>query len=390
VSAEGDGFTVSNQAGALSKDTWVLTSEPEKLTGFWLQSGPAVDAVTPEGSMSSRAAENLFWLGRYAERTEGITRLVRVVYDRRNDFGRGANPSGTACLHALLVALTRISTTYPGFVGDEAAALLDNPAPELTSLVLDTARPGSLAHGVRAMLDAAYAVRDQLSSDTWLVVAELERSLLGPVRPRTVGRGTLGRVLTSLLALSGVAAESMVRDPGWRFMDAGRRIERALQLTALLRATISIERDHATDSLLLESVLTAAESIITYRRRYRSQAQVETLLDLLLLDPDNPRSLAHQLGLLGADIDALPTSTPTSAQLSDAGRRVLEVSTSLRLVDTSRLAAVHSDGGGARPDLVAFLDRTSASLTAAAAAVAATHFRPRIPPQALLVPAAGV
>jgi uncharacterized alpha-E superfamily protein len=386
VASGPEGLVVSNQAGAVSKDTWVLASEPETLTGFWLQSGPAVDAVAPEGSMSSRAAENLFWLGRYAERAEGVTRLVRVTYDRRNDFGRGSNnPAGTECLDALLVALTRVSTTYPGFVGDGAAARVEDPATELTSLVLDSGRSGTLSHSVRAMLDAAYAVRDQLSNDTWLVVAELERSLLGPVGPRTVGRSTLGRVLTSLLALSGLAAESMVRDPGWRFMDAGRRIERSLQLSALLRATITVERDVATDSLLLESVLTAAESIITYRRRYRSHAQVETLLDLLLLDADNPRSLANQVGLLAADLAALPSPT---ARLSDASRHVLEASTALQLAETDRLAAV--DDTGTRSELVGLLDRFSASLAAAADALAATHFAPRLPQHELLVPAAGV
>ncbi len=92
-------------------------------------------------------------------------------------------------------------------------------------------------------------------------------------------------------------------------MDAGRRFERAIQLLRLLQATLTETRGTASDSLLFESVLTAAESIITYRRRYRSQAQLETVLDLLLLDADNPRSVAFQLDRLNDNLATLPNAT---------------------------------------------------------------------------------
>src|SRR6201999_3066564 len=123
-------------------------------------------------------------------------------------------------------------------------------------------------------------------------------------RPMRSGgaQAVIGRVMSSLLALAGLAAESMVRDPGWRFMDAGRRLERGAQLVALLRATVVADRDTATNSLLWESVLTSAESIITYRRRYQSRAQLETVLDLMLIDPGNPRSLGFQLDRLSEDL----------------------------------------------------------------------------------------
>ncbi len=87
---------------SISKDIWVLASEPERMTGFWLQTGPAVKPGDPGSSIPSRVAENLFWLGRYAERAEGVARLLRVVYDRRNDFPGNANPAGTSCLSVLL------------------------------------------------------------------------------------------------------------------------------------------------------------------------------------------------------------------------------------------------------------------------------------------------
>ncbi len=338
VAADGGDQPISNQAGAISKDTWVLASEPEKLTGFWLQPGPAVVAVEPEGSMSSRAAENLFWLGRYAERAEAMARLLREVHERRNDFGHTGNPAGTACLEVLFTTLTHVSATYPGFL----AATPVVPSTELASLVADASRAGTLAFCLRRMLDAAYAVRDQLSPDTWLVVGGLERELVGLEHGSNTSRTTLGRTMQSLLALAGLGAESMVRDPGWLFMDLGRRIERGLQLAALLRAA-EIERGTATDSLVLESVLKAAESIITYRRRCRSHAQLETLLDLLLLDGGNPRSMRYQVDRVEEHVAALP-GADNRGRPNAAQRGALRASAAVRLADTGRLARADDDG----------------------------------------------
>ena len=176
--------------------------------------------------------------------------------------------------------------------------------------------------------------------------------------------------MQSLLALGGLGDESMVRDVGWRFMDAGRRIERAVQLLTLLRATVTRASGTATDSLVLESVLTAAESIITYRRRYRSQAQLETVLDLLLLDTGNPRSVVFQLDRLIADFEAVPAAG--DLRLREEQRLLLEASTALRLVDTTALAAVDDDGG--RPALDAFLVAQLDLLLRAADAVDRLHF----------------
>jgi uncharacterized circularly permuted ATP-grasp superfamily protein/uncharacterized alpha-E superfamily protein len=378
---------ISNQAGAIAKDTWVLASEPERLTGFWLQSGPAVAGIDPMSSIPSRAAENLWWLGRYAERAEAVTRLLRTVQDRQGDFQGSTNPAGVASLRALLAALTTITATYPGFVGEGAQERLAAPEGELLDLVANYQRPGGLAHAVRSLIDAAYAVRDQLSRDTWLVVGPLDRAiseLSGPLADQQAHvQAALQQVMQSLLALNGLGIESMVRDLGWRFMDAGRRIERSIQLLTLLRATVTQARGTATDSLVLESVLTAAESIITYRFRYRSQAQLQTLLDLLLLDPGNPRSLAYQLDRLTDDLDALPI--PAEPRLREEQRLVLEASTSLQLADLSELVVEQDDG--LRSALDAFLDHLQERLLLAADALDRAHFTHLVPVSSLVGPA---
>jgi len=386
VAPDGGVGRISNQAGAISKDTWVLASEPEGLTGFWLDSGPTVQRIDPMASIPSRTAENLWWLGRYAERAEATTRLLRVVYDRRNDFQGSSNVAGIESLRALLVALTHTTTTYPGFVGAGAEQRLESPGRELLDLVVDEERPGTLAHSVRALLDSAYAVRDQLSSDTWLVVGALDHEILelhGPMHdPQAVVSGALQRVMQSLLALGGLVNESMVRDLGWRFIHAGSRLERCVQLLSLLRATVTDTRGTATDSLVLESVLTAAESIITYRRRYRSHAQLETLLDLLLLDDGNPRSLVFGLDRLADDLDGIPAGP--ERRLREEQRLLLEASTALRLANTAALA---EDESGHRAALDAFLAQLLGKLVDAADAVDRAHFVHLLPRSSLVGPA---
>jgi uncharacterized circularly permuted ATP-grasp superfamily protein/uncharacterized alpha-E superfamily protein len=388
VAPDGDTIRISNQAGAVSKDTWVLASEPEGLTGFWLDSGPTVARIDPMASIPSRTAENMWWLGRYAERAEAITRLLRVIYDRRNDFQGSANPAGVESLRALLVALTHTTATYPGFVGAGSEQRLRSPGPELFDLVVNPERPGSLAHAIRALLGAAYSVRDQLSGDTWLVMGALDREILelhtsGHDTQAAVS-GALQRVMQGLLAFAGLVNESMVRDLGWRFMHAGSRLERGLQLLSLLHATLTDERSTAADSLVLESVLTAAESIMTYRRRYRSHAQLETVLDLLLLDDGNPRSLIFGLEDLTRDLGGLPVAR--DRRLREEQRLLLEASTALRLADTVELAA--GDASGHRPGLADLLLVLRGKLLDGAAALDRGHFV-HLLPRSSLVGAAG-
>ena len=372
--APDEGLVIANHMGAWSKDTWVLTDRPEPMTGFWSETLPAI-SVTPDSVMPSRAAENLYWLGRYAERAEGVARLLREIEARRTEFFDLHNEAGSECIEALLKALTQVTTTYPGFVGAGSAARLAAPDAELQRVAGDARQPGTLAHAIANMLDTVDAVRDQLSNDTWLVVVDLQRRLAVPPGAQT-DLTDVGKVLHGLLSIQGLAAENMIRDSGWRFMDAGRRIERGLQVLALLRATTTHLRGTSGDGLVAESVLRVAESIITYRRRYRSQARVDTLLDLLLLDPTNPRSLTYQFDRLTEDLRDLP-GHPGAGRVSAAERPVLEASTALRVADTAHLAS--TEVGAVREELDSFLSHLYGLLVRTAEQVDASHFAHQMP-----------
>lgn len=375
VAAVDDSLIIAGRTGAIAKDTWVVAAGEERSTAFWLHRGPEVPAIDPAVGMPSRAAENLFWLGRYAERAEQTLRLLRCVLDRRTEFAGRDEADGNECVSVLVRALVR-STDARSSADEVVRDLQEEPEQLLRRILLDPTSRGSLAADLRSLLTSAQAVRDQLSGDTWLVLSNLDRELDELRRAGLTAQVdgstpmALAAILKSLLAVAGLATESMVRDPGWRFMDAGRRIERSIQLTSLLGCTLDRARGTAVDSLVLESVLVAAESIITYRRRYRSHAQIETVLDLLLLDGANPRAAAFQLDRLSEDLDDVPSASP--GRLSEAQRLTLDTSTRLRLADTSSLAEL--DGHDRRPELVAFLASTVARMEATATALDAEHF----------------
>ncbi len=364
---------ISNQFGALAKDTWVLASTPQRQTEYWLRSGPAVHPADPSSALSERAAENLFWVGRYVERAEAVARLLRAVHDRRNNLEAHGN-EGEEAVASLLRVLTFTTYGWPGFLGVESEQLLASPDSELFSLACDAGRPGSLAYAVDHLLRAAEVVRDQLSNDTWQATGTLERQLhmlsRTSLNRQDVVQGTLGTMLQSLLAFHGLVNESMVRDTGWQFLDAGRRIERAQQLVRLLRAALERQHNDAAESLLLESVLVSAESIITYRRRYRSRAQVETLLDLLVSDESNPRSIRFQVDRLEEALLRLPEA-PKPAM---AGGRssVVGIATRIRTARFGELAAPDADGR--RDDLVAFLDDLEVQIANLATELSERHF----------------
>ena len=151
----------------------------------------------------------------------------------------------------LLTALGHITGTDTGAGGDYAE-MVATAQSTLWSLTADRHRPGSLAQSVERVSLAARAVRDQMSNDTWMVLAAVERAVLhrSSDLPESQAEGdaflasTNNLTLAGMLALSGVAAESMVQDVGWTMMDIGKRIERGLGLTALLRATLTKVRSH--------------------------------------------------------------------------------------------------------------------------------------------------
>ncbi len=352
-----------------AKDVWVPSGGG---AGGEREAGPDVRDAAPvdrAAAMSSpRALEDLFWFGRYSERAEDLARLLIATADRLDADGPGGPVPGTDPSAVLLATVTHASATYPGFVGGRP-----DVSAELRALVLDERRDGTVAQALQGLTEAAAGVRDQLSRDTWLVLAGVERALASlrraPGDQGTALQDTRAAVLSGMLALSGLAAETMVRDPGWYLMDVGRRLERSLQLVTVLRWALGRPGTAAAEEPVIEAVLQFAESIVTHRRRYRGRVEVGSALELLVLDAGNPRSLAFQLQTLAADLRALPDASGTAPP----DRLLDELTATVRRAEVDTLAAV--DAAGDRTALVDFLTGVRRTLIELADAVAAQRFR---------------
>jgi uncharacterized circularly permuted ATP-grasp superfamily protein/uncharacterized alpha-E superfamily protein len=340
VGGRPDSRIVSNQSGAISKDTWVLASEPEQIESLLPTDRLAFRAS--EETLPGTTAENLYWVARYMVRVEAIIRLIRNIHLRRNEALQSDDPVMRGTLEILLMGLTHLTRTYPGFTGPGSEATFADPAPEILDVITNRQRTGTLAANLDAFLTAAYTVRDLVSSDVRRVINEISDELGGLEGGATVDlqqlQDVLDRIITALMAITGSTGESMSRELGWLFLGLGRRIERSLLLISLVRAVLVEQTTPEVESLVLDSLLWVEESFALYRRRYRHRPTLESTLDLLLLDEMNPRSLAFQLRELHRQIGALPgqDGRPRKKEL----RLIIEASTQLSLTDAEALASL--------------------------------------------------
>ncbi|MEO6473113.1 MAG: circularly permuted type 2 ATP-grasp protein, partial [Aeromicrobium sp.] len=351
---------------SMSKDVWVLKERADDPDQLFADDLPFA-GLRPSAALVPRVLEDLFWIGRYAERAEDTLRLLIATHAVAEDFRSRPQSAGAGCLRVLLSTLGRLSPS-PEDAND--------PAEEFRALLLDEHRIGSVAQSIGALTLGARGVRDQLSSDIWMVFGDLDRARAAlennPYSHQI--EATSNQMLQSLLAMVGVTS-NMMRDPGWHLLEIGRAIERSLQLVYLLRATVTIRRGIDIDRQVGSAVLAATESRVTYQRRYRGAARTRNVLDLVLIDPDNPRSLEFQLQRIKRALAALP-----GANGSTRPERMLDdLITELEQSDLPGLTAV---AGEHRPHLDEFLAGMGQRLAEFSLAVTDHHFAPLSPPRA--------
>lgn len=368
VSSSAEALEVSMQRGGRAKDTWVLSAGPVN-TFSMLPAAGRVAITRGGGDLPSRVADNLFWLGRYAERAEAVTRLLREVINRLTDT---ATPGEVPELPVLLRALAYTTDAHTGLfgVGTELKLAAD-PEPQVLATVFDAKRPGSLANILDIQARVATTVRDRISTDMWRVLSGLElKAAPAGHRPNlSEALEALNKTVLGLAAVGGLAADSMTRGLAWQFLDMGRRLERSLQIGALIRETLT--RPAATEGPVLEALLEVADSSMTYRRRYLGGVEVAAVLDLLLLDEANPRSLGFQMSCLSDDVERLPR-LPGRAGRTPEQRVMLSTLTALRLADVDQLA--QPSDRGLRSDLKALLDRLIAELPTLSDRISESYF----------------
>ena len=334
ISTSEDSLVVSMQQGGGSKDTWVLAEGDEEPLPAESLRHPVDITRTPD--LPSRVADNMFWLGRYLERVESLVRLLRAVLpalSSEGDLGGGLS----------------IETTVELLIGYEYLPEEMREAPVLEQrrwlervlrwVVFDQERANALSWNVNNVRRSARSLKERLSSDAWRLLSRLDQefpsaALSGEAHLLNLVN-TLDRAVLTLASFSGLMMENMTRSHGWRFLDIGRRLERALQLIELLEHSLA---GVITDEVsALEMLLQIADSAITYRARYYTAMQPDLVLDLLLVDEANPRSVGFQLQTLAVHVKRLP-GVDQLARLPEEQQLIVKSLTAVRLAKTSELA----------------------------------------------------
>lgn len=340
TSADPGHFGISNQVGGFSKDTWIISPEP----GYTLSTNRDVlKTKTPvqQAVLPSHTAENLFWVGRYAERVLGNARLQRTVMQLVVEGNRLQFENDIITEQELLKALTACTCTWPGFFAPEAAPVFQDPWPELSDIIFNTARPGSLSFNFSLFTRAVNTVRDHWSTDTWRVLKGMEDDWEAASKAQLTHFrmvGALDNLITSMVAFIGLNRESISREQGWTMLDTGRKMEQSLLLIAMLQATLTNTQPEEVEYNLMEAVLKSNETLMNYRYKYKVHIQLPLVLDLMLLDTNNPRSLIYQLERLKAYLSGLPKTETTGHGLEKHERLILQALTLLQLADKSQWA----------------------------------------------------
>jgi len=334
VSADSSELDLSILAGEGSKDAWVLSEGPVHGVTLLQPHGKA-ELRRGSAELPSRVADNLFWLGRRIERAESATRLLRPILSRlTSESEREAMPE----LVELLRTLAAQGQIEPGFVVDGVKDQLPAIENVLPTSVLDVKQPGSLRNTVAGMFGNASLVRDRMSIDSWRIVLRLEQQIDTLSRKSRVELADVLELLNSMIinlaAFGGLMSESMTRTQGWRFLDLGRRLERSLQTISLVQDMLLDTDDNETAAM--EAALEVADSTMTYRSRYLANLQLPMVLDLLLTDETNPRSLVFQLTQIVAHVESLPRDDGQPLRGGDQ-RIALSSLNKLQLVDLATL-----------------------------------------------------
>ncbi|MGV8955592.1 MAG: circularly permuted type 2 ATP-grasp protein [Cypionkella sp.] len=304
-----DTTAISMRNGGSVADVWVMSDKPvAPVSLLTVPNGPFVRAQ-PD-ALPSRAADNLFWLGRYTERTEGLLRLLRAYHNRLDE----------AASVPLLTALRKRLLTY--------------------GVTLDKALPQGVLDTVGSAVYSASQIRDRFSVDGWTALKDLEKStgrIALTAKPGADAAHVMSVMLRKLAGLSGLVHENMIHSTGWQFLTIGRSLERAAMTTDMLASL----GDHAG---ALDLAIEVGDSIMIHRQRYSVFTSRESVIDLLALDESNPRSVHFHLNVIHKRVDAL-TNSP-SGQMTDFQRSVLAAQSGLALqsvetLDTAALQALH-------------------------------------------------
>ena len=320
-----------------TRDVWIISDADQgPHVSLWRPTVETARVQRSQRVIQSRVADDLFWLGRYGERADWTMRVLRGALRRIEEDGGPTTGRQAArkCLDLLLSKSGKISGPSTGNGDTEIEQLC-------TNLISGTHGHRTLENTLEGLYRVANLARDRLSLEAWQTLSRFRPgdswvATLSAAPPVAV-LDLLEEGLASLAAFNGLMHENMTRNYGWSFLDMGRRLERAYNLSEAILTLFIPVQDPEDESAALLLLLELGDSFITYRSRYRLDPMLALVLDLLLLDETNPRSLAYQLAALSQHLDRLPDSSK-STTLFEERRLILELLTAIRQADIEGIA----------------------------------------------------
>jgi len=330
------------RAGQRSQDVWVTSDAPVEHVSLLASPSKNIALKRSGAELPSRVADHLFWLGRNVERADATARLLRTTLMRlASDEEHDAEVIGV-----LLRLLVEQGMLEPGFIVEGMQHGLPDVRLALPGIAFNELESGSLGSVLTHLIRHASVVRDRISLDAWRIVRQLDQrgrqaSEKAHAYDLTDVLEIVQDVIVELAAFAGLGSESMTQTLGWRFLQLGRRLERAWQVTALVRGTMC--RARVEDPAVFEAVLEIADSVMTYRSRYLANLQVAPVIDLLLCDETNPRSVVFQLSSMEDHIAHMPRHQQQAPRTHEE-RLVLSMLNAVRLAEVNDLAPVDASG----------------------------------------------
>ena len=290
--------------GEWCKDVWVISDTPVRHVSLLSERTDPITLRRGGAELPSRVADNLYWVGRHLERTDSAARLLRAVVLRlTGEDETTAIPE----ISVLLRAMAGQDQIAPDYAVPDICSSLKPLDQILPGLVFDPAHRGGLRARADTLVRTASTVRDRISFDSWRAIRKVGDAFTD-IDKSNANLGDIleisGETILGLAAFSGLASESMTRTPTWRFLDLGRRVERATQSVAILRCACEVKDRLISPTFV--ALLENADSLMTYRSRYQSGMRLGPVCDLLMCDRSNPRSIAYQLSVIVEHIRTLP------------------------------------------------------------------------------------
>ncbi len=381
VAGDAGPMVLSIIAGKSSKDAWVISDQPVQPISLLPSSDSVIPITRSTSQLPSRAADNLFWLGRHLDRAETSARLLRTIADRlAGEGGSDVAPE----LPALLRVLAAEGQIEPGMAVAGIADQLPAIEEMLPKSLFDESESGTLRSTINELTRLAASVRDLISYDTWRAISRIDESFRPDIEigetPLADSLDALDRLIIDLAACCGLVFDGMIRGSAWRFLDMGRRIDRCLSTIDLLRHSIGHEIGQKQMRAILEALLDVVDCQSAYRKRYLAEVRLSTVIDLLVIDETNPRSIGFQLAALSDHIDALPRIADIP-KLTKSQRLARSAVHEVRIADLDELCSSDSEG---LEKMDAFLEELSKLITTLSSDVTRRYLVHSGPPRQII------